>query len=100
LSVTNWAVPKITLDLSVNMAAAGLGYAIKGDADISGSTFSGAFTLASGITPLTPASCMSGCSAGVNGFFAGNSAERAGLAYHILDDISANIVGAAAFKKQ
>jgi hypothetical protein len=45
-------------------------------------------------------SCASGCTAFVQGFFSGASAERAGLGYRI-DDFLANkdIFGAAAFKK-
>jgi hypothetical protein len=45
--------------------------------------------------------CSSGCQAGVQGFFAGASAERAGMAYHIRDFMAPNkeILGAAAFKK-
>jgi hypothetical protein len=47
-------------------------------------------------------SCSScGCTAGVTGFFAGASAERAGIAYHINEGFPANtnLFGAAAFKK-
>ena len=42
-----------------------------------------------------------GCTAGVTGFFAGASAERAGIAYHINEGFpaNANLFGAAAFKK-
>jgi hypothetical protein len=42
-----------------------------------------------------------GCTAGVTGFFAGASAERAGMAYHIneFSPATGNIFGAAAFKK-
>jgi hypothetical protein len=99
LSVADWARAIVTLNLSVNVAT--LGYAINGDATISGSTFSGSFTNApgGGITPL-PGSCLSACNAAVNGFFAGPSAERAGLAYHIKDDFTADVTGAAAFTKQ
>ena len=39
-----------------------------------------------------------GCSASVTGFFAGASAERAGISYRI-EDFSNQVIGAAAFKK-
>ncbi len=105
LSVSDWTVPRITLDLTVDMAAAGLGYRINGVGVISGNIFSGSFTSSSGITPLPQtSSCLTnGCSATVNGFFAGDTAERAGLSYHILDAQSSqtiDIVGAAAFTRQ
>ncbi len=43
----------------------------------------------------------SGCTAGVFGFFAGATAERAGISYHINDGFSAStqVIGAAAFTK-
>jgi hypothetical protein len=43
--------------------------------------------------------CCTGCSAGVTGFFAGTTAERAGITYHIADDRLKDVLGAAAFKK-
>jgi hypothetical protein len=48
-----------------------------------------------------PAQCSSGCQASVQGFFAGASAERAGISYHIRDgnNIGKEVFGAAAFKK-
>jgi hypothetical protein len=45
--------------------------------------------------------CFSACSGFVQGFFAGPTAERAGVGYHISDNFgSINVVGAAAFTKQ
>jgi hypothetical protein len=46
--------------------------------------------------------CSDGtCSANVRGFFAGASAERAGIGYQINDNNNGNqVAGAAAFKKQ
>lgn len=79
----------------------GNGYAIGGSATIAGNLF-----LATNFTGLTVSgtagnACSSSCNALVSGFFAGASAERAGLAYHINDfQASKDIVGAAAFKKQ
>jgi hypothetical protein len=54
----------------------------------------------------TVTGCLSStCSGSVQGFFAGPTAERAGVGYHIADSnpqtfISKDVVGAAAFKKQ
>jgi hypothetical protein len=45
------------------------------------------------------ATCPCGCVIGTSGFFAGASAERAGVAYHINDQFVRNVVGAAAFTK-
>jgi hypothetical protein len=43
----------------------------------------------------------SSCGALVEGFFAGASAERAGLVYHIQDSsVGKDVLGAAAFTKQ
>jgi hypothetical protein len=43
---------------------------------------------------------VSGCTASIQGFFAGASAERAGVGYRIQDGTSFNnIIGAAAFQK-
>ena len=79
----------------------GKGYAWSIATSINGYTFlensSGSIT---GTGGACPNSC--GCSARTHGFFAGASAERAGVGYHITDGISstpANIIGAAAFKK-
>ena len=45
--------------------------------------------------------CLSSCSGSVQGFFAGPTAERAGVGYHVSDLFgSINVVGAAAFTKQ
>jgi len=98
LTVNDWSKGLVGLDLNVNMPSAGVGYRIQGDATISGSTFSGSYTSTSGIT-APGGGCSSGCSAAVNGFFAGTTAERAGLAYHISDS-GLNIIGAAAFAQQ
>jgi hypothetical protein len=52
-----------------------------------------AFALSTSVT-----GCFSGCSGTVQGFFAGASAERVGMAYHISDSPN-NVAGAAAFSK-
>ena len=50
------------------------------------------------VTPSGTASCGSGCSASIQGFFAGPSAERAGVGYRV-DDGFSSIIGTAAFAK-
>jgi len=61
----------------------------------SGTTRTSTFSLTTG----TISGCLSACNAMTQGFFAGASAERAGVAYHIQDS-GAGVVGAAAFTKQ
>jgi len=56
-------------------------------------------------SPTVTGCFSSTCSGSVKGFFAGTTAERAGVGYHIGDFdsqtfTSKDIVGAAAFKKQ
>jgi hypothetical protein len=89
-----------SVGMNLNVAVGTFGYSINGSASISSSTFSGSFFQGEGLTPTTPSSCSCGCSANVQGFFAGANAERAGLGYHITDFSSPDIVGAAAFIKQ
>jgi hypothetical protein len=86
--------------MNLNVTMPDRAYAIGGNAPISGSTFSG-FQDLQGSGSLTISGCASGCNALINGFFAGATAERAGLAYHINDwAISKDVLGAAAFTKQ
>jgi hypothetical protein len=89
----------VGMDLSIGID--GKGYAIGGSAGITGSTFSsssGNVTVAG----TAGSACVSGgCSASVDGFFAGANAARAGLGYQIVDvGNGRNIAGAAAFAKQ
>jgi hypothetical protein len=74
-------------------------YVVGGNAQISSNFIFGA--TGNGLTTTgTGGACISGCGALVNGFFAGTSAERAGLGYHINDFLSGkDVIGAAAFKK-
>ena len=60
---------------------------------ISGATFSSA-----GALPVTPTGsvCGQGCSASVNGFFAGKNASRAGMSYTVTDTSVRSIQGVAA----
>jgi hypothetical protein len=99
MQVADWSRGVITMTFDVNMPSASLGYRIDGSATISANTFSASFVGGPGITGTVGSSCSSGCSAGVNGFFAGTAAARAGVAYHI-NDSSIDIIGAAAFAKQ
>jgi hypothetical protein len=49
----------------------------------------------------TVTGCFSGCSGLIEGFFAGASAERAGVGYHIVDfGTNKDVLGAAAFEKK
>lgn len=96
LTVLDWSTATIGVSLSLTMPG-DLNYAIGGNANISGNTFTGnAQTGLSGSCP------NSSCSAEVKGFFAGANAERAGLGYSIADFLngSVRIVGAAALSKQ
>ena len=102
LAVTDFALGTIALNLNAAMPD-GMGYAIRGDAQIAGNVFSGFQSFGQGTltTSGTGGACTSSCSALVNGFFAGASAERAGLGYHVNDPVTGkDVIGAAAFKKQ
>ncbi|MGE3425076.1 MAG: FecR domain-containing protein [Dehalococcoidia bacterium] len=95
-------LPSVALNLNIGID--GNGYAIGGNAPISGSSFTGSVSFGQGtlsVTGTTSGACFSGCNALVEGLFAGSSAERAGLGYHI-DDVGngKDIIGAAAFAKQ
>jgi hypothetical protein len=91
---------RLTVGVALNVAMSSDTYAIGGNAQISSGTpvFSGATGL--GLT-ISGGGCFSGCAASVLGFFAGASAERAGLGYEIQDfGFGKQVVGAAAFTKQ
>jgi len=95
-----------TVGMGLSVGIDGKGYAIGGNAQVSGSTFSGStLSTSTGILTVAPTgggACVgNGCSASVDGFFAGANAARAGLGYHIVDSgTGRNILGAAAFGKQ
>jgi hypothetical protein len=93
---------QFTVGTNLNVAMAdGKGYAIGGSAQITGNLFSATDFSGLTVSGTAGAACSSGCNALVNGFFAGASAERAGLGYHISDSLAnKNVVGAAAFTKQ
>jgi len=101
LSVFFGVEGSVGMNLNVAMPD-GKGYAITGSAFLpsssaffSGQTGQGLSASGSG------GACLSGCGARVDGFFAGTSAERVGLGYHIDDFLAQkDVVGAAAFKKQ
>jgi hypothetical protein len=82
-----------TITGSFNVAIASNNYSWGITTTSSNSLFSASATI-----PTGP-SCACACSIGVSGFFAGASAERAGMAYHINDVGVRNVVGAAAFTK-
>lgn len=83
--------------LDLNVGIGGNAYPIIGTAPLSGSTFQ-AFGIL--VNDANGVCGFCGCSAQVQGFFAGPSAERAGLGYQIDTSLNGQIVGAAAFKKQ
>lgn len=64
----------------------------------SGTASGSAFSMSASSTGVT--GCVSSCTASVQGFFAGASAERVGAGYSIVDPGFSKIVGAAAFQKQ
>jgi hypothetical protein len=76
-------------------------YVVGGSSTISGSQFFGFAQQGSLTVSGTGGACSSGCDAAVSGFFAGSSAERAGLGFHVNDFLAnKDVVGAAAFQKQ
>jgi hypothetical protein len=95
---------RLTVGMSLTAAMPdGKSYSIGGSAAISGSSFSGTQNFGTGTltTSGTSGACASGCNAAVQGFFAGSSAERAGLGYRIDDFVAGKeVVGAAAFTRQ
>jgi hypothetical protein len=95
LSVTFGANAIVNGSFSIAMPDA-KGYAWTGTATASGASFNMAGSVPTG----TGGACLSGCSASVQGFFAGATAERAGVSYRVTDTLSPTIVGAAAFQKQ
>jgi hypothetical protein len=92
-----------TIGVNYTVAIGGVNYVVNQTGTGSGSTFSqtgsgnfasGAFAGSSGTV------CTGSCSSFVQGFFAGASAERAGIGYHITDSIiGRNIIGTAAFQR-
>jgi hypothetical protein len=91
----NFATQTIVANLDVTIA--GNGYNVNGRTTYSGSQFS---IFSPTVTGTGGSACSSGCSAQVSGFFAGASAQRAGVGYQVNDfQNSLQILGAAAFKK-
>lgn len=91
-----------TVGMNFNIAMPdGNGYALGGVAQITSGTsfFKGLSGLGLTVGNAGGNACFSGCTARVDGFFAGSSAERAGVAYHVQDTFL-DVVGAAAFAKQ
>ena len=93
LSVTFGGITTVNGNFAITGMGDGRGYAITG----TGCTASSSFQLVTSVTGSGGA-CGCGCSSNVQGFFAGASAERAGVNYHISDSFK-NVVGAAAFTK-
>jgi hypothetical protein len=92
---------QLTVGMNLNVGIDSKGYAISGSAPITGNLFVGSNFSGLTVSGTTAGACTSGCNALVSGFFAGASAERAGLGYNINDFVTGkDIIGAAAFKKQ
>jgi hypothetical protein len=90
----------LAVGLALNVGIDSKNYTIGGSAGILGSAFSS--SLGNVTVSGSGGACgFSGCSASVDGFFAGVDAVRAGLGYSISDSgTSKTIEGAAAFVKQ
>lgn len=87
--------PSVTMAFSVAMPD-GNKYLLNGSTTYSGALFSSSSLT---VTGAGGSACIgSGCFSDVQGFFSGTNAARAGVAYHINDNYSADIIGAAAFK--
>lgn len=89
--------------MNLNVGIEGKSYTIGGTSQILSGTsmFSGFSQSTLTISSLNRTGCLTGCNAEVQGFFAGTSAERAGLGYRIQDAaVSKDILGAAAFQKK
>ncbi|MGH8745101.1 MAG: hypothetical protein ACREUK_01260, partial [Burkholderiales bacterium] len=87
LEVQFSATPTVGMNFNITMPDGSWDFA--GTATGSGSLFSGGATSSTG--------CCCGCTASVQGFFAGANAARAGIGYQASVD-TGNVVGAAAFK--
>jgi hypothetical protein len=77
LTIADWSKAQVLVDLRITMPNSG-NFSIGGTANISGNTI-----LGGGNTGLGGSCPFSGCSASVEGFFAGTNAERAGLTYEV-----------------
>ena len=87
----------LTVSTNLNVVMIDASYAIRGNSFIACSS---AFFFGNTGNGLSCTGGVSNCSARVEGFFAGASAERAGLGYHVNDFVSnKDVVGSAAFTK-
>ena len=102
LNVIFGATHTIGMSYTVAMPG-GINYVVNHTGTGSGSSFSqvGSGSMSSGaFLGSNGGACTGSCSAFVQGFFAGASAERAGIGYHITDtNIGRNIIGTAAFQR-
>lgn len=83
----------VTANLAVNTL--GVTYNINGSMDIAGPKFVGT-SLSTSASDIS--ACSSGCWTDINGFFAGDQAEQAGLTYQI-NNFANTIKGAATFER-
>jgi hypothetical protein len=96
LIVTFGALAEVTANFNVAMPD-GKGFALTGS---NPSITSANWSITPSVMGSGGACGISGCTASIQGFFAGASAERAGVGYRIQDGTSFNnIIGAAAFQK-
>ena len=98
----DFSLARVGLNLSVSMSDAN--YSIGGAVDIFGNRISGCTFCDSTFVPTVSGGSCGGCSPCtvlIDGFFAGSTAERAGLGYHIGDpNAGKDVIGTAAFQKQ
>jgi hypothetical protein len=95
---------KLSIVTNLDIAMPGAGYSVRGTSSIIRST---PFFLGDASTGLSVAgsgtACTCSCTPLVQGFFAGSTAERAGLGYHVRDNSATglvrDVVGTAAFAK-
>ena len=90
--------PSTVIDGNFNVAIAGRGYAWTARTSTASHQFSMS-SLFNATSGGTGGACLSSCTASVFGFFAGTTAERAGISYHINESGGAQVIGAAAFTK-
>lgn len=92
----SWSVPTLAMDIGIDMQT-GNDYNITGNAQLGLDSTVSKFSAYSG----SGASCAvaggsTGCTASVNGFFAGQQAQQIGLGYYV-NDSTRSVSGAAAF---
>jgi hypothetical protein len=93
--LTNIALQNFSIDMPAGPNVAARNYTLNGSTVMSGAT--SIFNIFPSVS-IDGVACSSGCQAQARGFFAGASAERAGLSYQV-SGAGETAIGAAAFKK-